>query len=252
MVNELLIIGTGHSESIYRNNASALIRNNQGNLLIDCGHTAKQALHEHGMTIGEIDSIFITHVHGDHVFGLERFAYESKFKHNKKIDLIFKVELYEELWEQTLKGSLGKIGEGSATFSDFFNLIILEGDVFTANGLDYNVFPVTHTPGKPAYGINISESVLYTGDTTAIPDTLSSKQFHYCIHDATLSEFNPVHATPDSMIESYPESLRKKIILTSYDDSWPQWEDSINKHFIGLARQGTRIVFDDEDALLCL
>lgn len=86
--NKFTIIGCGHSESLLHHNNNALVSNSNGLLLIDCGHTAKHALHDLGLTIGDVDEIFITHVHGDHVFGLERFAYETRFKYQKKSNFI--------------------------------------------------------------------------------------------------------------------------------------------------------------------
>ena len=50
--------------------------------LIDCGRQAPDQLHDAGITWHDLAGQIITHVHGDHVFGLEDFAfgrfYESR------------------------------------------------------------------------------------------------------------------------------------------------------------------------------
>ena len=240
-MNTIQILGTGHSESIDRNNSSFMIKNDNGNLLIDCGYTIKYALHAQNMNIQDIDGIFITHVHGDHVFGLERVAYESLFKYQKKIDLIFHEDIYEELWEQTLKGSLSKIGEGNAEFSDYFNLIILKKPSFELYGNRFQIFNVCHTPNKPAFGFNMNEKLFYSGDTTAIPLEVKRQKFDIGIHDVTLADTNPVHATLNSLIQSYPLDIRKKLLLTSYEDSFEKDRDIVESSFKGFATEGMTI-----------
>jgi ribonuclease BN (tRNA processing enzyme) len=240
---QLLILGCGHSESLTHFNNNAAILTPSGNLLIDCGHTIKHALHEQNMSIAEVDAIFITHVHGDHVFGLERIAYEAKFIHNKRITLIFHESIYQELWHETLKGSLGKIGEGEAQFSDYFDLNILKGDHFTIFETKYQLIPVKHTPNKSTFGLLIDEKVFYSSDTTAIKDTMSLLNFEIAFHDVTLSEFNPVHATLDSLLAQYPEDINKKMYLMSYEDNFEQYQSTVNQAFKGFAYQGQRISF---------
>lgn len=243
MKNKLIFLGVGHSESLVHFNPSLLIENKHGRLLIDCGHTAKHALSHAGYSLADIDAIFISHVHGDHVFGLERFAYECRFKHKKKPTLIFHKAILEELWDQTLKGSLSYTGEGEAEFSDYFNIKTLDSDHFTEIGIQFNTFDVRHTPGKKTSGVMIDGKILYTSDTIAIPEIICSKKFTTCIHDVTLSDWNPVHATLDSLIAKYPSELRKKMYLISYEDSWEQQKELIEKEFAGFAKQGMEIYF---------
>jgi hypothetical protein len=46
------------------------------------------------------------------VFGLERLAYESKFKYNNRVTLYIDERIEEELWDKTLSGSLGADSDG--------------------------------------------------------------------------------------------------------------------------------------------
>lgn len=236
--NKLIVIGCGHSESIdnFNNNAALLV--NDKMLLIDCGHTIKHALVNQRLDIADINAIYISHVHGDHVFGLERVGYECLFKHKFKPTLFIKKELSEELWDQTLKGSMGKIGEGVATLETFFDVHYIANDEFIFEGIKVQTFEVKHTPGKPAYGICIDDKLLYTSDTLAIPETLSKFTFDICLHDVTLSEFNPVHATLDSLISDYDKDTLNKMYLMSYEDNWPEFEAKAKAHCNGFVKQG--------------
>lgn len=234
---KFIILGCGHSESLEHFNNNAMIISSAGNMLIDCGYTIKHALHAQKMSIGDVDSIFITHVHGDHVFGLERVAYESKFKYNKRVELIIHADIYKELWEQTLKGSLGMNGDGEAELTDYFDVTIINGSFFKFHDLNIELIRVKHTPGKCTHGIIINKKIFYSSDTIAIPE-INQLPFEVGFHDVTFSNYNPVHATVFSLIENYPFDVREKLYLMSYEDSWRDYIDLVSNNFKGLAVQG--------------
>lgn len=240
-INELLILGCGHSEADTLFNNNALVTNSQGNLLIDCGYTIKPALTAQGLKLQDIDAVFITHVHADHMFGLERLANEGRYKYKKKARLILHHELYDELWHQCLKGVLAKNGEGENELADYFDLELLQGDEFELFGNFYQLHRVSHTPGKVCFGLMINQSIFYSGDTVAIPQLLMQLKPDLVLHDVTLTEYNPVHASVHSLLSLYPAELCKKIYLMSYEDHWPEYQQMVEQHFAGFARQGQRV-----------
>lgn len=238
---EILVLGTGHSESIRYFNNNAMVRTPTGNLLIDCGVTIKHALDAQGMSLADIDAIYITHVHGDHCFGLERVACESKFKYGKKVELIFHRDLYEELWEGTLKGSLGMNGDGDANIEHYFNVRILDESEFTWGGIDFRLVPAVHTPNKPVYGLLMNSRIYWSSDTTAIPDIVEKLGFEIGFHDVTLTDWNPVHATIGSLLEKYSRQVRERLFLMSYEDHFRDYQDMVEGDFAGFARQGMTV-----------
>lgn len=238
IINYFLVLGCGHSESLDHFNNNSIVIASDGNLLIDCGHTIKHALAKQQMSIEDVDAIYISHVHGDHVFGLERFAYESKFKYKKRIKLIFHRDLQSELWDQTLKGSLGRHGDGDASLSDYFDVVVLDEYNFSIFGNDYELIPVRHTPGKPTYGLLINKYLFFSADTIALPKLMSVLDFAVGFHDVTLSHSNPVHATLDSLVSLYPAMIKKKLYLMSYEDSWREYIVKVDSEFLGFASQG--------------
>ncbi|MEX0739806.1 MAG: MBL fold metallo-hydrolase [Pseudohongiella sp.] len=239
------ILGCGHSESLEHFNNNAAVLSEAGNLLIDCGHTVKHALYAQDLSISDIDAIYISHVHGDHVFGLERVAYEALFKYKKRIKLFFHHSLYRELWHETLKGSLGLLGEGPAALEDYFEVYQLDRLEFEIFGNYYQLLPVKHTPGKPAFGLLINNDILYTTDTTAIPELIECLDFRVGFHDVTFTAENPVHATLESLLKWYPSSIRQKLYLMSYEDTWRKFEDKVKQDFRGLAAQGMEFELHD-------
>lgn len=237
---QLTMIGVGHSEAIDHWNNNALITANGRRLLIDAGYTIKFALRDQGLTLQDIDAVFITHAHADHCFGLERMAYECRFRYGTRPVLYLPPGVYEELWEHTLKGVMGQLGEGPAELSDFFEVVLLDGDHFEFEGVALEFFQNRHTPRKPSYGLFINRKLLFSGDTREIADLVIPRGPQVVLHDCTLADFNPVHASLQELMDHYPEPLRRRMYLMSYEDHYEQHRGRVEQDFAGFALQGQR------------
>ena len=68
---ELNILGCGSAKPTTRHNPSSQILNVRGKFfMIDCGEGAQSQMQRMGLSMMSIGHIFISHNHGDHVFGL--------------------------------------------------------------------------------------------------------------------------------------------------------------------------------------
>lgn len=68
---EVTILGSSSATPIYNRNPTAQLLNcNERFYLIDCGEGTQQQLIRYGFKASKIDFIFISHLHGDHFFGL--------------------------------------------------------------------------------------------------------------------------------------------------------------------------------------
>ena len=114
----------------------------------------------------------------------------------------------------------------------------LEGGAFSFGGVQLVFFQNRHTPGKPSYGLLLNEKVLFSGDTRPIPDIVEHFSPQTILHDCTLSDWNPVHASVNELLDAYPASVRRKMYLMSYEDHWEQYRDKVEKEFAGFASQG--------------
>lgn len=68
---ELTIIGNSAALPAHgRITTCQVLRTRGGLMMFDCGEFAQQRIGEHGVKRGDLNHIFITHMHGDHVLGL--------------------------------------------------------------------------------------------------------------------------------------------------------------------------------------
>lgn len=68
---EVTILGSSSATPVFNRNPSAQLLNcNEKFYLIDCGEGTQQQLIRFGCKVSKIDVVFISHLHGDHYFGL--------------------------------------------------------------------------------------------------------------------------------------------------------------------------------------
>ncbi|MGM9475877.1 ribonuclease Z [Pedobacter sp. GSP4] len=68
---EVTILGSSSATPVFNRNPSAQLLNcNEKYYLIDCGEGTQQQLIKYNLKAARIDYIFISHLHGDHYFGL--------------------------------------------------------------------------------------------------------------------------------------------------------------------------------------
>lgn len=68
---ELTLLGTsGGAPTATRNCSAAMLRTDTTDVLIDCGENTQRQLLKAGLGMGKVSHILITHLHGDHYFGL--------------------------------------------------------------------------------------------------------------------------------------------------------------------------------------
>jgi ribonuclease Z len=68
---EITILGSSSATPIFHRNPTSQILNvNEKLLMIDCGEGTQQQMLRFGIKYHKIDHIFISHLHGDHYFGL--------------------------------------------------------------------------------------------------------------------------------------------------------------------------------------
>src|SRR3989338_1160522 len=68
---EITFLGTSAMQPTKERNTASFLLNYKGEtFLFDCGEGTQRQMKIAGLSVGDVDKIFITHLHGDHVLGL--------------------------------------------------------------------------------------------------------------------------------------------------------------------------------------
>lgn len=212
----LRFLGVGNSQSVELGSASAVIeRDGKPLLMVDCGQEALTAyLAHYGVMPG---ALFITHVHMDHVAGLERLFYGTFFDaaRQDKIKLYVPAAIVPFLHGR-IADYPGVVAEGGANWWDGFQLVPVSRG-FWHEGIWFDVFPVRHHLPDTAFGLRLPGSLVWTGDTRPIPEMLSlfAGAGELIAHDCALHG-NPSHSGIEDLVREYPPALLARCILYHY------------------------------------
>ncbi|TBL78232.1 MBL fold metallo-hydrolase [Paenibacillus thalictri] len=223
---QMLGTGSAFAKKFYNNNA--LVYCNGYTLLIDCGFTAPRSLYELKIPLNQIDAILITHIHADHVGGLEEMAFQLKYVFNTRIKLIVPATIVDPLWDTSLKGGLSNPAEGMTGLDDYFEVIIVdEGDIIPLHdGFNIELVLTEHIPNKPSYSVYLNDNTFFSADMKFMPALIHHVHYErkckYILHECQLFSPGLVHATLDELL-TLPESIQEKILLMHYGDNISQF-----------------------------
>ncbi|AOV16134.1 hypothetical protein BJI67_02790 [Acidihalobacter aeolianus] len=236
--HRLRFLGTGDSEAIDFWNTNLLLEAGERRLLIDCGYTIKYALRDAGLAIPDIEAILITHTHADHVYGLERFGVETRYRYGTRVRLYAEPDVLPVLWDATLKGGMGYSSDGENRLEDFFEVVPIAEHAIEFAGHRLRTFPTLHTGGMATYGVEIDDRVIFTADSKPLPWIAQDRSARAILHDCSLQADNPVHATLDELIAVYPPEVRSRVLAIHYGDDLEAHRATIERELGGVAEQG--------------
>lgn len=246
-------VGSAFTTADYYQSNALLTGVSGRRLLIDCGGDARFALAELGVgnaDVGRlIDGAFISHLHADHVGGLEWFAFCSMFAPSpRRPQLLAAGNLLDDLWNHTLSGGLRSLQDRQASLEDYFEPLRLEArQPFHWDGLELTPIPSVHVYDGPSpvdcFGLLIRVQgtdgwTYFTGDTQFRPDLAEAdyerawRIFHDCETSACRSG---VHAHYSELVQ-LPDAWKQKMWLYHYQPQPPP--DPRRDGFRGFVRKG--------------
>lgn len=139
---KITVVGCGNAFSDRNYNQSFLLEEDEGEgrlmivgeheltgrrkLLVDCGFEIPRALYNAKIKVEEINDIYISHLHADHIGGLEKFAflrYDWANRPRKTVSgpyLMGNKQLLEDLWNKSLRGGLESMEGFVSNLETFF------------------------------------------------------------------------------------------------------------------------------------
>lgn len=199
-------VGGGLSPELGNNNVLLESEDRKTNLLVDCGPITATDLKAQDR-LAAVQQVFITHVHDDHVGGLQLWAQLNRYVYRHKPTIWFREELLDELWDGSLRGGLAKVNviddgvtPGSVGLDAYFEpKILAPGERVAAANLPV-ITPrqSVHVPGKASFGFFLGEDVFFSADTQELPPAVgpTGKPLRAIFQDCQLFDIpNAVHTS---------------------------------------------------------
>lgn len=252
-------VGSAFTRPKYYQSNMLITARSKKKMLVDCGSDARFALsecHIHNNNLGEeIDAVYISHLHADHIGGMEWLAFNTYFVPNRVTPKLFMEEkLMNEMWNHSLKAGLGCIEGKEMHLKDYFDCRPLsEEDSFLWEGISFTLVKMPHviTVGRchNSFGLLVEEEeykgpvVFITMDTQFQPDFISeiSEKVDIIFHDCETSPFKSIIHTHYEDLCTLPAKIKQKMWLYHYQPD-PDYKPAKDDGFKGFIEKGQ--VFD--------
>ncbi|MCC5669304.1 MBL fold metallo-hydrolase [Nostoc sp. CHAB 5784] len=251
---KLIFLGSGSAFTVGADNfqSNILLTDQEKKLLIDCGSDIRFSLHAVELSYLDITDIYISHLHSDHIGGLEYIGFSTKFDPRcQKPNLYLSKDLAGEIWERSLSGGMRSVQGDVTDLNSFFNVnIIPRHENFTWGGIKFHTVRVIHVDNgyflMPSYGlffeINGTKVFLTTDTQLALEENGEFyEQADIIFHDCETAKFpSTVHAHYEQLV-TLPDKIKNKIWLYGYQPG--TLPDARKDGFHGFVKRGQTFDF---------
>lgn len=234
-MEKIIMLGTGMGTTLDLYNTCFVIKNDSGNFLVDTGGSVEivKRLKQVNIDINEINHIFISHSHTDHILGLIWILKKSMKiilddKNKNKINVYCNDVVYECIIT-IAKASLPNVLVEAILKNVNFHILKDEEEI-EINGINYKFFDINANDTKQ-FGFECmmnGKRLMFLGDETLKPSLYEKvKGADYAMHEAFCldseeSIFHPYeknHSTVKSASKIMNELEVKNLILYHTEES---------------------------------
>ena len=241
---ELTLLGTGCPSVDYKRFGPAnLVSTKKSKILIDCGSGATQRLHQAKVSSADIDALFLTHLHSDHVVDLYQLIISSWHPYRTKPWKVYGpkgtkifVKKIMDAWKQERTQRIKYEARSSTKAFDIQVKEFKSLGTILIKDIKVKYFEVDHKPVKYAYGFNFlhkSKKLTISGDTRPSENVMKYGQLadvllHEVFIDGEMLTTNKMlttktlhnvktYHTPSSLVGKIAKLTRcKKLVLTHF------------------------------------
>lgn len=228
---KITVLGCGNAWSRNLGHTSFLVQSPQVTLVLDCGPTVPERVERTLGSLKKVTHWVVTHLHADHVGGLEEVAFKNYFLHGRYLPhLLHPENLKSILWTNYLSATCRDL----APLVDGKDVLTTLGSYFTPYAAPYLswvaiadlaivLYPTTHVGRKPNASVLIREiatgkQVLFSGDVIG-GQKLPLKSADLVFHDCTFAPKyeGTVHTHCEELLQ-HPYAVREKMVCVHYSD----------------------------------
>jgi len=242
---KIIFLGTGSAFTMENFQTNMLIEFDSGyKLLVDCGGDIRFSLAAQGLSYLDINGVYISHLHADHIGGMEYMAFASYFdpRYKGRPDLYISEFMVDALWERGLSAGLASLQVQRATLDTYFDVnVIARNESFRVphpTSPEFRLVQMIHFVNgftfEPSFGLlfhrGADTTIFLTTDTQHAPNQLQDfyNQATVIYQDAETAPFQSgVHAHFDELA-TLDKGTKAKMHLIHYQDNvvdeWEAWE----------------------------
>jgi ribonuclease BN (tRNA processing enzyme) len=257
-MTQLLFLGSGSAFTVGADNyhSNMLLTDDEGHrFLIDCGSDIRFSLHAMGFSYRDITDIYISHLHADHVGGMEYIGLSTKFDPAcAKPRLYLSKDIAGEIWENSLAAGMRCSSDRDiADLSDYFDVhaIGVADRYFYWQNIKFDLVRVIHIYNgfylMPSYGLYFEiegVKIFLTTDTQLCLDQLQPfyDKADLIFQDCEILPIpTTVHASFEKLIE-LPAAIKKKMWLYGYQPV--KLPNACDYGFLGFVKRGQIFEFN--------
>ncbi|MEL7465080.1 MAG: MBL fold metallo-hydrolase [Pseudomonadota bacterium] len=198
--DQITLLGVKGGPAIRQGGAmptSSLLQFAGQNILIDCGIGAARSTVEAGVSLLEIDAIFITHLHSDHVLELGPLLYTAWTTGMSRPVKVYGPEGVDDYWDNFLQAmafdyAIRIDDEGRPPLRDLVEVATYgPGPIVEEGDLTATAFRVDHPPVTDCFALRFEadgKSVVFSADTCYFPPLAEfARGATVLVHEAMLT-----------------------------------------------------------------